>query len=92
MSGSAALLAWPQLALVATFAPASRKSSIFLERMIAVMFMRVNSKCAHQVHPPRGWFAWCSAGRRQLATSAESSAWPSLLVERKLLGPLGLVR
>jgi hypothetical protein len=33
-------------------APASRASSIFLWRMISSMFMRVNSKCAHQVRPP----------------------------------------
>jgi hypothetical protein len=33
-------------------APASRTSSIFLRRMIGSMFMRVNSKCAHQVRPP----------------------------------------
>ena len=52
MSGSGALLAWPQLALVATFAPASRTSSIFLRRIVGSMFMRVNSKCAHQVRPP----------------------------------------
>jgi hypothetical protein len=30
------------------------KSSIFLRRIVGVMFMRVNSKCAHQVRPPRG--------------------------------------
>ena len=33
-------------------APASCKSSIFLRRMVGVMFMQVNSKCAHQVRPP----------------------------------------
>jgi hypothetical protein len=33
-------------------APASRKSSIFLWRIVGVVFMRVNSKCAHQVRPP----------------------------------------
>ena len=33
-------------------AGASRKSSTFLGRMIGSMFMRVNSKCAHQVRPP----------------------------------------
>ena len=31
---------------------ASRKSSIFLRREVGVVFMRVNSKCAHQVRPP----------------------------------------
>jgi hypothetical protein len=31
---------------------ASRKSSIFLGRMVSSMFMRVNSKCAHQLRPP----------------------------------------
>jgi len=30
----------------------SRKSSIFLWRKVGVVFMRVNSKCAHQVRPP----------------------------------------
>jgi len=30
----------------------TRSSSIFLRRMIGSMFMRVNSKCAHQVRPP----------------------------------------
>jgi len=35
-----------------TSAPASRKSSIFLGRIVGVMFMRVNSMCAHQVRPP----------------------------------------
>src|SRR5205085_363386 len=33
-------------------APVSHKSSIFLRRKIGLMFMRVNSKCAHQVRPP----------------------------------------
>jgi hypothetical protein len=27
-------------------------SSTFLERIVGAMFMRVNSKCAHQVRPP----------------------------------------
>jgi len=33
-------------------ARSSRKSSIFFERKVGVVFMRVNSKCAHQVRPP----------------------------------------
>jgi len=33
-------------------APTSRKSSIFLRRMIGSIFMRVNSQCAHQLRPP----------------------------------------
>jgi len=33
---------------------ASRTSSIFLRRIVGAMFMRVNSKCAHQVRPPPG--------------------------------------
>jgi len=33
---------------------ASRASSIFLQRVIGSMFMRVNSKCAHQLRPPPG--------------------------------------
>ena len=41
------LSAWPELS-------ASRKSSIFLRRIVGPMFMRVNSKCAHQVRPPPG--------------------------------------
>jgi len=35
-------------------APTSRKSSIFLRRIVSSMFMRVNSTCAHQVRPPPG--------------------------------------
>jgi hypothetical protein len=34
------------------FARASRKSSIFLGRIVSSMFMRVNLKCAHEVRPP----------------------------------------
>jgi hypothetical protein len=34
------------------FAPTPRKSSIFFGRMIGLVLMRVNSKCAHQVRPP----------------------------------------
>ena len=30
------------------------KSSIFLRRIVRIMFMRVNAKCAHQVRPPSG--------------------------------------
>ena len=33
-------------------APTSRESSIFLGRIVGVVFMRVNSKCAHQLRPP----------------------------------------
>jgi len=33
-------------------APGSRNSSILLRRRIGPMFMRVNSKCAHQLRPP----------------------------------------
>jgi hypothetical protein len=33
-------------------AGASRESSIFLRRIVGVMFMRVNSKCAPQLRPP----------------------------------------
>jgi len=33
-------------------ARASRKSSIFLRRIVGAMFMRVNSRCAHQLRPP----------------------------------------
>jgi hypothetical protein len=33
-------------------APASSKSSIFLRRIVGSLFMRVNTKCAHQVRPP----------------------------------------
>jgi hypothetical protein len=32
--------------------PGSCSSSIFLGRIVGVMFMRVNAKCAHQVRPP----------------------------------------
>src|SRR6266542_3238086 len=30
----------------------TRRSSIFLGRIVGAMFMRVNSKCAHQLRPP----------------------------------------
>jgi hypothetical protein len=33
-------------------APTSRTSSIFFGRIVGVVFMRVNLKCAHQVRPP----------------------------------------
>ena len=33
-------------------ARASRASSIFLRRIVGVVFMRVKSTCAHQVRPP----------------------------------------
>jgi len=33
-------------------ARASRASSIFFRRIVGVVFMRVNWKCAHQVQPP----------------------------------------
>jgi hypothetical protein len=33
-------------------APKTRSSSIFLRRKVGVVFMRVNSKCAHQARPP----------------------------------------
>jgi hypothetical protein len=36
-------------------APTSRKSSIFLRRIVSSMFMRVNATCAHQVRPPLGY-------------------------------------
>ena len=42
-------------------APASRNSSISFLRIIGSMFMRVNSKCAHQVRPPPGGFVRLSA-------------------------------
>jgi hypothetical protein len=38
---------------------ASCKSSILLQRIVGVMFMRVNSKCAHQVRPPPGQIKGC---------------------------------
>ena len=31
-----------------------RSSSIFLGRIVGVMFLRVNATCAHQVRPPPG--------------------------------------
>jgi hypothetical protein len=37
------------------------------------MFMRLNSKCAHQVRPPPGRFGWCSAVDNCLATSQDQS-------------------
>jgi len=41
----------------------SRKSSIVLRRIIGSMFMRVNSKCAHQVRPPLGPFGTDESSR-----------------------------
>jgi len=35
-------------------APTISGSSIFLRRIVGVVFMGVNSKCAHQVRPPHG--------------------------------------
>ena len=35
-------------------APASRKSSIFLGRIVGAVFVRVNPKCAHRMRPPVG--------------------------------------
>jgi len=35
-----------------TSAPRTSRPSIFLRRIIGSMFIRVNSKCAHQVRPP----------------------------------------
>ncbi len=35
--------------------------SIFLRRIVSSMFMRVNSRCAHQVRPPVGRMGGCSA-------------------------------
>src|SRR2546425_12630931 len=73
----------PDAATVGERSPrASRKSSIFLRRIVGVMFMRVNSKRAHQVRPPGaptigrtprrlGCVLWAAA-----ATS-DRRAWPS---------------
>jgi hypothetical protein len=50
-------------AWVGAIRPASRKSSIFLRRMIGSMFMRVNVKCAHQVRPPSACDSEAAGGR-----------------------------
>ena len=39
---------------IATNPPTISCSSNFLRRMISLVFIRVNSKCAHQVRPPSG--------------------------------------
>jgi hypothetical protein len=44
---SAEPLSWDVQPAIDVAAPASRKSSIFLRRIVGSMFMRVNSKCAH---------------------------------------------
>ena len=49
----------------------SNYSSIFLRRIVSLMFMRVNSWCAHQVRPPPGRVGWCSAVGKCLATDQE---------------------
>jgi len=49
-------------------APASRQSSIFLQRIVGVVFMRVNSKRAHQVRPPRDRFGCAQPSVECLAT------------------------
>jgi hypothetical protein len=43
---------WQNLPLSDQESQGSRKSSIFLRRIVSSMFMRVNCKCAHQVRPP----------------------------------------
>jgi hypothetical protein len=50
-------------AITDSHAPASRKSSNFLGRIVSSMFMRVNSRCAHQVRPPVG-AGWSRAPAR----------------------------
>jgi hypothetical protein len=45
-------------------------SSIFLRRIIGSMFMRVNSKCAHQVRPPPGREQAAARNRQPRATCA----------------------
>jgi hypothetical protein len=54
------------------FSSASGKSSIFLGRIISLMFMRVNSKCAHQLRPPLGLSG--SAVSKCFATALEESS------------------
>src|SRR5205814_7276841 len=52
---------------------ASRKSSIFLGRMAGVMFMRVNSTCAHQVRPPSGDHKVTGCSRRSSGPGLEEA-------------------
>src|SRR5262245_1428784 len=71
--------------------PNWRKSLIFLGRRVGAMFMRVNSKCAHQLRPPpRGiWRSSAMSGSRarrgRRLTSpvdlTKASAWPSAIVD-----------
>src|SRR5947207_314096 len=65
----------------------TRRSSIFLRRMVGSTFMRVKSKCAHQVRPPPGWFGWCSAAGYCLATSQDQSLHVATHSEDRLRQP-----
>jgi hypothetical protein len=66
-------------------APASRKSSIFLRRVVGSMLMRVNSKCAHQVRPPLDWI-WealcCRDALRDHSGGIDSLKGPSVSQHR----------
>ena len=55
-----------------------RSSSILFLRMIGSMFMRVNSKCAHQVRPP---FGRTRGIRRQLLQQARDGTRPPRRLE-----------
>jgi hypothetical protein len=57
-------------------APSWRKSSIFLGRIVGVMFMRVNSKCAHQVRPPLSQMGGFRRDRSELQRLANRHAGP----------------
>ena len=61
---------------------ASRKSSIFLRRMIGSMFVGVNSKCAHQLRPPLGRMREGCRETRREARGIDSLNGPSLTQQR----------
>ena len=68
------------------------------------MFMRVNSKCAHQVRPPLSGFradqAWCPVGGKHLAIRQELSAmdryrgreWPTVQTDWNSTGKVFRIR
>jgi hypothetical protein len=59
----------------------TRRSSIFLQRMIGSMLMRVNSKCAHRVRPPLRT-SWAAAAERRGVLGAPFSHGPARRSER----------
>ncbi len=66
MSGSAALLAWPQLAPGGDIRARLAQILDFFGRIVSAMFMRVNSRCAHHTRPPPRRMKWRRSRRGRL--------------------------